>query len=350
MNVQYKDYYAILGVGKQASAEELKKAYRKLAGQYHPDRNPGDKKAEEKFKEINEAHEVLRDPEKRQRYDQLGSAGFHTGQSIRPEDLFNMFGGGFARGGMGNVRFETYQTGPKPGGGRGAFSDFFEALFGGMGGLNSGDAFAGGGTGHERFGTSADFGHARTGGRGHAGDRKDSRNVSSSLSISLEEAFRGTTRRISFRRADSHGKATRQDYEVKIPAGIRPGQKIRLKGQGHSSGSQSGDILISIEIAAHPQYRLEGDSLIRDLPLAPWEAALGKKITVPTLDGDIEIRIPPGLQPGKKLRVKGHGWPGRGPRGDLYLQVRLQNPDDLTNQERELYEKLSKISRFNPRG
>jgi curved DNA-binding protein len=352
MSVKYKDYYDTLGVKRGATADEIKKAYRKLAAQHHPDRNPGNKSAEDRFKEVNEAYEVLRDEEKRRRYDQLGSAGFHTGQAIRPEDLFNMFGGAFGRGGGdGDVRFESYTTGARrPGRRGGGFSEFFETLFGGMGAANAADPFAGAETGRERWGASADFNDHSAAGRPQAAATDMGNDVGTRLAISLEEAFQGATRRLSFRRTDNHGKSVRQDFEVKIPAGIRPGQKIRLKGQGHVSNNQNGDILISVEIAPHPLYRLEGDHLVRDLPLAPWEAALGHKISVPTLDGDIEIRIPAGLQPGKKLRVKGHGWPARdGARGDLYLQIRLQNPPEMTAQERDLYERLAKVSKFNPR-
>jgi curved DNA-binding protein len=348
MSVQFKDYYEILGVGRGASADEIKKTYRKLARRHHPDRNPGDKNAEERFKEINEAHEVLRDPERRRRYDQLGTAGFHPGQAINPEDLFNLFGGAFGRTEPGDVRFETFTTGPG-GGRRGSFSDFFEALFGGMGGLNAtGDPFTAGGSAHERWGTTADFFDRASAQSGAAG--KGQQDVVTSLTISLEEAYRGATRRLSFRRTDNRGSATEQDYEVKIPPGIRPGQKIRLKGQGHAARGRSGDILIAIDIAPHPHFHLEGENLVRDLLLAPWEAALGQKVVVSTLDGEVEIRVPPGLQAGKKLRVRGQGWPRRdGAKGDLYLQVRILNPPNLTNQERELMERLAKVSRFNPR-
>ena len=142
-----------------------------------------------------------------------------------------------------------------------------------------------------------------------------------------------------------------QEYDVKIPAGIRPGQKIRLKGQGNVSGGQAGDILIAVQFAPHPRFRLEGENLVCDLPLTPWEAALGHKVTVATLDDHVDVRVPPQIQSGKKLRVRGHGWPRKGgSRGDLFLQVQIQNPPDLTTQERELYERLAKISRFNPRG
>jgi curved DNA-binding protein len=341
MSVQYKDYYKVLGVEHGASAAEIKKAYRKLAAKHHPDRNQGNKSAEERFKEINEAYEVLGDAEKRQRYDRLGSAGFQSGQSINPDDLYNMFGGAFGRPGKGSARYETFSPGRGGGGGqRGSFSDFFETLFGGMGG-QGGDPFDMGGAGDALRGMGTGPAH------GGAIDH----NVVTTITISLEEAYRGTTRRMGFVRTDARGQSAQQDYEIKIPPGIRPGQKIRLKGQGVATRGHSGDILIGIAIAPHPRFRLEGENLLCDLPLAPWEAALGCQVAVPTLTGQVEVRVPAGIQAGKKLRVREHGWPKRdGAKGDLYFQVVIRNPEELTRQERDLYEQLARISHFKPRG
>jgi curved DNA-binding protein len=339
MSVAYKDYYQLLGVDRKATPEEIKKAFRKLATKYHPDRNAGDARMEEKFKEINEANEVLSDKEKRARYDALG-ANWRQGQQFNPNDFADIFGQMGGRQSRGGYRFETRT----PGGGAegGNFSDFFETLFGGLGGGME-DIFNGAGGGGRMGGGAGPF--------GAGGAHQPQTDVDASLSIPLREAYLGTTRRISFNRMDAHGRAARQDYDVKIPAGIREGQKIRLKGQGSVAGSRAGDILITIRIAGDPRFALEGEDLAADLPLAPWEAALGGRIQFATLEGQVEIKVPPGIQPGKRLRVRGHGWPLKeGGRGDLLLRVTIAVPEHMTGQERELMEKLATVSKFKPRG
>ena len=174
--------------------------------------------------------------------------------------------------------------------------------------------------------------------------------VETTLTVSLEEAYRGALRRLAFQRADPTGGVTRQSYDVKIPAGITDGRKIRMRGQGGTQGNLTGDIIITVHMAPHPRYTLEGHDLIAELALAPWEAALGGKVSIQSLDGPLEVKVPAGIGAGKRLRVRGRGYPGKGDaRGDLYLRVAIQVPDKLTSRERELFEQLSKASTFNPR-
>lgn len=345
MSVEYKDYYRILAVGRQAPAEEIKKAYRKLALKYHPDKNPGNKKMEEKFKEINEAYEVLGDAEKRQRYDLLG-ANWRQGQSFDPHDFANMFSGG-SRGGRvhtspGGTTFQFESTRGSGGG----FSDFFEALFGGLGGGggNFNEARRGPESGIEDIFAET---HRRGGQTGGFGAEP---NVDASITISLEDAYHGATRRVAFQRGEPGGVVTRQNYDVKIPAGIQEGQKIRLRGQGSLVGGHVGDILITVHIAPHERFQLEGSDLTTELPLTPWEAALGGKVSVETMDGPVEVSIPAGIRAGQRLRVRGRGIPKKGgEKGDLFLKITVQVPPRLNDQERELFEKLAKVSHFNPR-
>jgi curved DNA-binding protein len=342
MALEYKDYYQVLGVSRDATPEQIKHAFRKLARQHHPDRNKGARQSEERFKEINEANEVLSDPEKRRRYDALGS-NWRPGQTVDPDDFMNMFGGRAGRTRSGGQTF-TFQTGG------GAFSDFFEALFGGgMGGIFS-QTMGGQGTGTEGAEPFDPF--AGAGGRPErAATSTAGADVNASLTISLEEAYRGTTRRMAFQRADPRtGRATHQDYEVKIPAGITPGQKIRLKGQGSQIGSRTGDIILTVQVAPHPRYHLSGSDLSAELALAPWEAALGGRVSVETMDGPIDVRVPAGTISGKQLRVRGRGFPNKeGGRGDLYLKAQIHVPDRLGTRERELFEELARVSGFNPR-
>ncbi len=344
MSVKYKDYYKLLGVERTASQDEIRKAFRKLAAKYHPDRHQGDKAMEEKFKEVNEAYEVLRDPTKRQRYDALG-ANWKQGQQFDPNAFNNIFGGRATTGrtgGFGGAQTFRMETGP------GGFSEFFEALFGGMGvgGMGSGR-----GGGVEDLFARFEEGHARRGGAEEfGGGGRPSVNVEASITISLEEAYKGGVRTISFRRTEPNGQASTQGYEIRIPPGIRDGQKLRLKGQGSVAGAAAGDILIVVKVRPHPRFTLEGNDLITALPLAPWEAVLGARIEVPTLDGSVEVKVPAGMQSGKRMRVKGAGWPGKGgQKGDLYLRVTIQVPENPGAQEKELYERLGRVSRFDPR-
>jgi curved DNA-binding protein len=312
MPVAFQDYYEALDVPRDASTEDIRAAYRKLARKYHPDVNkePG---AEDRFKEISEAYEVLRDPEKRERYDRLG-ANWKSGQDVSGDSGF----GGFRSepGGFQDVRFDF-------GGGDfgGAdFSDFFEGMFGG----------------------ARRRGGRRTGGfNGFATRGGDQEAV---LELSLEEAAAGGRRKISL--------GDGRDYEVNVPAGVRDGQRIRLAGEGGRGVGEgpSGDLFLRVRIRPHPRFRLEGRDLYVDLPVAPWEAALGATVEVPTLTGTARAKVPAGSSSGRKLRLRGQGMPGpKGGHGDLYAVVKIEVPKTLTNEERELWERLAAVSNFNPR-
>lgn len=323
MAVKFRDYYEVLGVSRTASQEEIQRAYRKLARKYHPDVNK-DPGAEEKFKEINEAYEVLKDPEKRAKYDQLGSH-WRAGQDFRPppgwEAHFD-FGGG-----PGQQEFFWS--------GSGDFSDFFEMLFGGQ-----------------------TFRRAQAAGRSRAGAtwRQPGADRHATLRISLEDAFCGATRSITLQgmstAIDGSVRPEVKNLEVKIPRGILPGQKIRLAGQGFEGvgGGPSGDLYLEVEIEPHPVYRLEGRDLFMDLPVSPWEAALGAEVSVKTLGGAFSLKIPAGSQSGQKLRLRGKGMPNpKGGAGDLYAVLKIVVPKKLTREEKVLFEKLMETSTFDPR-
>ncbi len=321
MTVGYKDYYGALGVQRGASREDIQRAYRKLARKYHPDLNKAPD-AEQKFKEVNEAYQVLKDPEKRQNYDQLG-AGWQEGQDFRPPPGWQA----------------DFDFGPRPGSGagfRGAaegdFSDFFETLFGGAfrqqyQGAGGREPFMRAGADHEAV-----------------------------LRISLEEAFRGGLKTVTLTsrepQPDGPAAAGPKTYDVKIPPGILPGQKIRLAGQGAAGQAEGkrGDLYLKIEIEPHPRLRLEGRDLYMDLPLTPWEAALGAEVQVPTPGGSVTLTIPKGTQGGQKLRLKNKGMPNAGGKaGDLYAAAQIRVPKSLSQKEREVFEELRRVSTFNPR-
>ena len=322
MAVQYKDYYQVLGVPRGASAEDIRKAFRKLARQYHPDVAKDKKVAEEKFKEINEANEVLSDPDKRQRYDQLG-ANWKQGADFRPPPGAQ----GRARRprGAGQPPDEEFHFGGT------GFSDFFEQMFGA-----GRDSRAGG----SPFGERA--GEYEMQARGQ--------DLEADLLITLDELLRGSVRSLTLRRGNDDARP--ETLQVKIPAGVREGQQLRLAGRGHpgSGGGPAGDLLLRVRYAKHPDFRVEHDELYCDVDLAPWEAVLGATISIRTLDGPVQIRIPAGTQTGHRLRLRGRGMPLiNDGRGDLYCVIRLQVPEKLTDAERELWEKLAKESHFNPR-
>jgi len=341
MSVGYKDYYKILGVERTASEEEIRKAFRKLARQHHPDVAKTNKAhAEEKFKEINEAYEVLNDPEKRKRYDALG-ANWKQGAEFHPPPGWETFGGGRPggrRGGRGGVEFEFGGTG---------FSDFFEQLFGARG-RNGG------------FG----FPMEDTAERG--------RDLETDILISLPEAVRGSLRSIALRRivpcrdCDGTGQQGRgtcatcggtgqtvhtETHQVKIPAGMLDGQRLRVSGKGEAgaSGGGHGDLYLTIRLAAHPEFSVEKANLFHELDLAPWEAVLGANVSVPTLEGSVNIKIPPGTQSSQKLRVRGRGLGKEGARGDLFVVTQIQVPERIGEAERQLWEKLARESGFSPR-
>ncbi len=328
MSVKYRDYYEVLGVPRDATAKAIRDAYRKLARQYHPDLQdtPAKKKvAEEKFKEINEAHEVLGDPEKRKKYNQLGSR-WKDGMDFTPPP------------GSGRSSEWTWTTSEGVGGDLGGFSDFFEALFGGRGGPFSRE--------QSPWGWDRDE---------HAGSRNQGADLEAELELSLEELAQGGTRRVTLTARDASGHLRPKQLDVTLPKGVRPGDRIRLKGQGATNGraARPGDLYLKIRLRSHPFFMLlaeSPDDLQLDLPLLPWEAVLGAEVMVPTLDGPVSMRIPPGSQAGQRLRLRGKGLPRRdGTRGDQYVRFVLVTPKSIGPRERELYKDLAKLSTEDPR-
>jgi len=336
MPVEFKDYYKTLGVERTASHDDIRKAFRTLARKYHPDVAKDKKGAEEKFKEINEAYEVLGDAGKRKKYDDLG-ADWKSGPMPHSPGGGQPYGSYSFRGGNPADGFEFSGTG---------FSDFFEQFFG------------------SGFNRRGGFGQPETE-RGH--------DVEGVLMVTLEEATRGGVRSISIRHntvcpecLGSGAKGDRvcpvcngagqvsvtQSHKVKIPPGVRDGQRLRLTGKGESGtgGGPPGDLYLRIRMASHPDFRVEGGDLYYDLDLAPWEAALGASISVPTLSGPVGIKIPPGTQNGQRLRVKARGLLGRdNEEGDLYVVARVQVPKEINDREKGLWEQLARESQFNPR-
>lgn len=321
--MEYKDYYKILGVPRSASADDIKKAYRKLARKYHPDVSK-EKDAELRFKEVNEANEVLQDTEKRAAYDQLGP-DWQQGQSFRPPPGWGQ-SGGFRRppgaGGQGSGDFAEGAD----------FSDFFSSLFGRSRG--------GAGNGH-----SESF---RSRGQDHE----------ARVMIDLEDSFSGATRSVTLRVPEVDDQGIRRErlreLQVAIPKGIRAGQKVRLAGQGGPGygGGPAGDLLLEVEFAPHRIYKTDGRDLQVTLPVTPWEAALGATVKAPTPGGVVEVGIPKGTQPGRKLRLKGRGIPGSGPAtppGDIYLTIEIVTPPADTARARELYESMAREMPFDPR-
>jgi len=304
--MEYQDYYETLGVPRTATPEEIRSAFRKKAREYHPDVAKDKVKGAEKFKEVNEAYEVLSDPAKRAKYDQMGREA--------P-------GGGFAwqgaSGQAGMPDMEEFHFGGT------GYSDFFEHLFGGT----AGGSFRG------------------PGGRRMARRGSD---IEGDLMVPLEEAYRGSVREVTLQRG---GKT--ETYRVKIPAGVREGQRIRLAGKGESgrSGGESGDLYLRVRLARHPDLRVEGSDLYADLEVAPWEAVLGASVPVPTLDGAVTLKIPAGSTAGQKLRLRGQGLPREdGGRGDLYAVLEIAVPDRVGPEEKKLWEKLAEESRWRPGG
>ncbi|HEY2102843.1 MAG TPA: J domain-containing protein [Chthoniobacterales bacterium] len=318
MAVQFRDYYETLGVPKTASEDEIRTAFRKLARKYHPDVAKDKKTAEEKFKEINEAYEVLSDPEKRKKYDQLGANWNQPGGFQPPPD----WGGGGPQPGGG-----YYQWSSGDGGGGGDFE------FGGTGFSDFFESFFGGGRGRSAFGG---FGQ-----RSATAERGS--DVEADIMVPLEEALNGATRQVSLRRAGSKKVET---YQVKIPRGVREGQRIRLAGQGEAGerGGKSGDLFLRVRLARHPDFTVEGTDLIHEVRIAPWQAVLGDQLVVPTLEGNARLKIPPGTQGGQRFRLRGRGLPGvSGNRGDLYVVVQIALPKKLTEREREIWEQLAQL-------
>jgi len=290
--MEYKDYYKILGVSRDAPKDEIKKAYRKMARKYHPDVSKI-ANAEEKFKEVGEAYEVLKDSEKRAQYDQFGS-NYGQGQSFNPPPGWGQQAG--ASGG-------------------GNFSNFFESMFGG-----------GGGMGGENFYAQGE-------------------DVNAKITVTLEDAFNGAKKSVRRPTGANQGGT----INVKIPAGITSGKKIRLSGQGKAGmGSKAGDLYLEINIAAHAHYRLEENNIYLDLPIAPWEAVFGAKVTVPTLAGKINLTIPKNAKSGQKMRLKGRGLPAKEP-GDQFVVLQIVTPPADSDNAKKIYQQMQEELSFNPR-
>ncbi len=313
--MEFEDYYKIMGVSRDATQDEIKRAYRKLARKYHPDVSK-EKDAEEKFKQLGEAYEVLKDPEKRAAYDQLGK-NWKAGQDFHPppdwDAGFEFSGGGFTGGGDAD-----------------AYSDFFESLFGRRSRGHAGGGAAGGG-----FHMRGQDHHAK-------------------VLVDLEDAYNGATRNITLQvpevDASGHVVTKKRTLKVRIPKGVRQGQQIRLAGQGAPGMGQggNGDLYLEIEFRRHPFYRVEGRDVYLDLPVAPWEAALGGKVKVPTPAGKLDLKIPAGSNTGKKMRLKGKGIPARQP-GDFYVELKVMTPPADTEKAKEIYREMEKELAFNPR-
>ncbi len=306
--MEYKDYYAILGVSRDADQAAIKKTYRRLARKYHPDVSK-ENNAEEKFKEVNEAYEVLGDAEKRKAYNQLG-ANWRAGQDFHPPPRR----GHFTQGGAGAQRFEQGGFG---GADVGGFSDFFESLFGG--GFQQASGY-----------------------RTNQGFQARGQDQEAEVSIDLNTTFHGGRQTLHM----SDGRT----LSVSIPAGVRDGQRIRLSGQGSPGfgGGSVGDLYLQVKIRPHPIYRLEGRNIYMELPIAPWETALGSTVTVPGPAGKVDVKIPPGSRSGRKLRLKGRGMPGNPP-GDFYVILKIETPAAQNEEQRKFYEHMREKFKFNPR-
>ncbi|SHK30166.1 curved DNA-binding protein [Marinobacter antarcticus] len=315
--MDFKDYYAVLGVSESASPEEIKKSYRKLARKYHPDVSK-EENADEKFKDLGEAYEVLKDPEKRGEYDQLRKYGAQSDGSFQPPPGWQSESG---FGGGGYTEADSRQ-----------FSDFFEQMFGGGQGAGRG---AGGGF--------------------RQNVRMRGEDVLARLPLFLEEVFNGCEKQVSFavHEADQQGRivARQKTLKVKIPAGMREGQHLRLKGQGSPGigGGEPGDLLIEVELAPHPLFSIEGRDVVVTVPVAPWEAALGATITVPTVGSKVKVKVPKGTSSGRKLRLKGKGLPGKHP-GDQLVILQIAVPEQHSAEAEKLYEQLAEAEKaFDPR-
>lgn len=312
--MEYRDYYKILGVERSAAQDEIKRAYRKLARKYHPDVSKEDS-AEDRFKEVNEAYEVLKDPEKRAAYDQLGS-GWNSGQDFRPppnwDQGFEFHGGGYT------------EADPA------AFSDFFESLFG-RGGFSHGN-FHGDG---RRFHAQGENTHAR-------------------IAIDIEDSYAGSKRQITLKHSelgpDGRPVVKERKLNITIPKGVTEGQQIRLAGQGEPGvgDGKPGDLYLEIVFNPHPRFSVEGKTVYLDLPVSPWEAALGGKVPVQTPDGAINLTLPPNSKSESKLRLKGRGLPAKEP-GDLYVVLNIVTPPANTDSEREAYQNFRDAFEFDPR-
>ncbi len=327
MPVKFQDYYAVLGVPRDANADDIKKAFRKLARKYHPDIAADKQTAEAKFKEINEAYEVLHDPEKRRKYDRLGARWQEADFQPPPSQQARWS----SPEGGGSAEYHFGGTG---------FSDFFEQFFGGA------DRYAG---------FDRDFRQSQHAGHAAGGFARRGADVEGDILVTLAEVFGGSSRTISLQRVHPETGQTETDtIKVKIPAGVRDGQTIRVRGKGGegAGGGEPGDLFLHVRLASHPDFRIQESDLYYDLELAPWEAVLGTQTIVPTpTGGQINVRIPPHSNNRQQLRIRGQGLPKNrdGQRGDLYVVLNVQLPREISPEEKELWEKLARVSRFKPR-
>jgi len=320
MSVEFKNYYDVLGVTAHASEAEIKKAFRRLARKYHPDIAKDKAGSESKFKEINEANEVLSDPDKRRKYDELGA------DWNRPDRQSGQHAGGFRGGAEEGSEYHFDGTG---------FSDFFERFFGSRGRSDAG------------------FSRARSGGAGDETFAQQGQDIESDILVTLDEVMHGSTRTINLQRTDPRtGESTMQTLRVKIPPGVQEAQLIRLAGKGQEGfgGGAPGNLYLRVQFAKHPDYRVRGATMYYDLDLSPWEAVLGASVPIPTLDGTVSLKIPPGTTAQQEFRLRGKGLPsGHGVRGDLHAIVCIRIPSKLTPEEKALWEQLADTSTFNPR-
>jgi curved DNA-binding protein len=319
----FKDYYAVLGVSKSADADEIKKAYRKLARKYHPDMNPGDKLAEARFKEVNEAYEVLSDTDKRKKYDQFGQYWRQADQARSP--FTNT-----------NVDFDGFEFGRY-----GSFEEFINELLGRMGGN---DPFGGAGGQRTAYRTSTSGSTGFRDATAYSTAGSTGLDSEATLTLSMSEAFHGVQKRLML---------NNEEFEVRIPAGAKPASRIRVRGKGRFSPhytSQRGDLYLTVEVTPHSFFQFEGDNLVCEVAISPDEAVLGTQIEVPTPDGSVTVNVPAGVRSGQTLRLRGKGWRDpKGGRGDQMVRLVITPPKEISPTEREYYEKIRDIRSFNPR-
>jgi curved DNA-binding protein len=313
--VAYKDYYQVLGIPRSASEEDIKQAYRKLARKYHPDVSK-EKDAEQRFKDLNEAHDVLKDTKKRALYDQYGEDWRAVAEGRAPSPG--------AQRAPEDFRAQGFDFDPSDFQGQ-DFSSIFEQFFGGR-----------------------VRGAAHRGGVRYAGEWPEaSADREATIELPVDEAFRGGERGISLMDPSS---GEQRSYNVRIPAGVRSGQRIRLAGQGGRGGDGAGDLYLRVQLRPSAHFRLDGDDVYTPLPVTPWEATLGATVSLPTLDGSVRLKVPAGSSTGRKIRLKGKGYPSaQGPRGDLFAELRIDVPSQLSSDERQLLERWAALSKFNPR-
>ena len=329
-STEFKDYYSILGVNKTASADRIKKQFRKLALKYHPDRNQGNKAAEAKFKEISEAYEVLSDPDKRAKYDRFG-------QYWQQAESAGGYGANTSTGFGSDVNGTDFSQ-------YGNFEEFINELLGRFstpGSSSSGYSYQTSNNGNTRSSYSnvdnfSDF-------ASNFGSQTPPQDSEASISLSFAEAFHGTTKRLNI---------ASETIEVNIPAGVKSGSRIRLRGKGKYSpyNSQRGDLYLKVQLQSHPFFSFEGDNLVCEVPITPDEFVLGTSIDVPTPDGTVSVKIPAGIRPDQTLRLRGKGWSlPQGGRGDQLVKIAIATPKQLSVKERELYEQIRTLRRENPR-